>query len=88
MKCFLAVALALTLTVHGQISKDRLRAAVVKLETEKHTREEEKVISIDVVVLDHAVIPLRDWWQMLMEAHLSFPKQLDTIAADLRNEAR
>lgn len=61
MKYFLAVALALTLTVHGQISKDTMRAAIERFETEKHSKDGEKVLSIDVVVLDYSLIPLREW---------------------------
>lgn len=87
MKCFLSAgALALVLSAYSQPSKEEFKTAIEKIEIQTHSKDNEKVISINVIIINDSIISLKDWWKRLMNAHLEFSMQMDTLLTVAKQE--
>ena len=87
MKCFFFfIALALIFSAHSQPTKEKLRTAIEKIERKEDSKNGEKVIAVNVVILGYAVIPSRNWWKDLMDAHLSFGNEMDTLLMEVNQD--
>ena len=88
MKCFLfAVAWSLTSSVVGQPLKEKIKAAIEKIEIKDYSTNGEVVTSINIAIINYSVIPLRDWWKYLMNAHLEFGREMDTLRMEAKQDA-
>lgn len=82
---FLA-ALVLTISAYSQPTTKQLEQAIEKIERKNYTRQGEYVTGAKITIHNYKIIPLRDWYKLLLDTHLMFSQQWDSLLTAVKSE--
>ncbi len=89
MKPFLfLITLVFTISVYSQPTTEQLEQAIEKTERKNYTRQGEYVTGAKVTIHSYKVIPLRDWYKLLLDTHLMFERQWDSLLPSVKQEKK